>query len=113
MLTNISSRLASYINIGPFWTQNCNEVCIIVKYFRFLYQTYRWGDPPASHACDFEAALFHLITGQFDVKVEFVVAGTDYNMTALLWKICDAGIKLDIAVVLQSLSQSDELWDKI
>jgi len=47
------------------------------------------------------------------MKVEFVVAGTDYNMTALLRKICDAGIKLDIAVVLQSLSQSDELWDKI
>jgi len=46
------------------------------------------------------------------MKVEFIVAGTDYNMTALLWKICDAGIKLDIAVVLQCLSQSDELCEK-
>lgn len=46
------------------------------------------------------------------MEVELIVSGSDYNMAALLWKICDAGIKLDIAVVLQCLSQSDELWDK-
>lgn len=96
------------------WTFLLAKSQYYLQYFYFIInQTYRWSDPPASHACDFEAALLHLITGQFDVKVEFVVTSTNYNMTALLRKICDAGIKLDIAIVLQSLSQSDELWDRI
>lgn len=71
--------------------------------------TYRWSDSPAPHACDFKAAFLHLVVRQFDMKVELIVASADDDVAAFLGKIRDAGIKLDIAEVLQSLSQSDEL----
>lgn len=71
--------------------------------------TYRGRDSPASHARDLEAALLHLLTGQLDVEVELVVAGADNHLTALLREVGDAGVKLDVAVILQGLTQMDEL----
>lgn len=43
------------------------------------------------------------------MKVELIVAGADDDVAAFFRKIRDAGIKLDVAEVLQGLSQSDEL----
>lgn len=43
------------------------------------------------------------------MKVELIVASADDDVATFFGKIRDAGIKLDIAKVLQGLSQSDEL----
>lgn len=43
------------------------------------------------------------------MEVELVVAGADDHLAALLGEVCDAGVKLDVAVVLQGLAQMDEL----
>lgn len=74
------------------------------------FGTYGWSDSPAPHARDFKTSFLHLVVGQFDMKVELIVAGTDDDVAAFFRKIRDAGIKLDVAEVLQGLSQSDELW---
>lgn len=73
------------------------------------FGTYRGSDSPAPHARDFKAAFLHLVVGQFDVKVQLVVAGADDDVATFFGKIRDAGIELDVAKVLQGLSQSDEL----
>lgn len=71
--------------------------------------TYGRRDPPAPHACDFEAALLHLLAGQLDMEVELVVASADDHLAALLGEVGDAGVKLDVAIILQRLAQIDKL----
>lgn len=66
--------------------------------------TYGGRDSPAPHARDLEAALLHLLAGQLDVEVELVVAGADDHLAALLGKVGDAGVKLDVAIILQRLA---------
>lgn len=65
--------------------------------------TYRRRDSPTSHARDLKAPLLHLFVGQLDVEIELVVAGADDDLASLLGEICDARVKLDVAVVLESL----------
>lgn len=75
--------------------------------------TYGGRDSPAPHARDLEAALLHLLAGQLDVEVELVVAGADDDLAALLGEVGDAGVELDVAVILQGLAQMDELgWER-
>ena len=74
-----------------------------------MADTHRWCDPPASHARHLEAALLHLLAGQLHVEVELVVAGAHDHMAALLREVGHTWVEFDVAVVLQSLSQSDEL----
>lgn len=61
--------------------------------------TYRRRDSPTPHARDLEAPLLHLFVGQLDVEVELIVAGTDNDLTALLRKVGDTRVKLDIAII--------------
>lgn len=71
--------------------------------------TYRRRDSPTPHARDLEASLLDLLIGQLDVEVELVVAGADDDLAALLGEVGDARVKLDIAVIFESLTQVDEL----
>lgn len=66
--------------------------------------TYRRRDSPTPHARDLEAPLLHLFVGQLDVEVELVVAGADNDLAALLGEVSDARVKLDIAVIFESLT---------
>lgn len=66
--------------------------------------TYRRRDAPTPHARDLEAPLLHLLVGQLDVEVELIVAGADDDLAALLRKVGDTGVKLDIAIIFQSLT---------
>lgn len=43
------------------------------------------------------------------MEVELVVAGADDDLAALLGKVRDAGVELDVSVILQRLTQMDEL----
>lgn len=43
------------------------------------------------------------------MEVELVVAGADDDLAALLGKVRDAGVELDVSVILQGLTQMDEL----
>ena len=71
--------------------------------------TYRRSDPPAPHARDLEAPLLHLFIGQLDLEVKLVVACRDDHVTALLREVCHARVKLDVAKVLQRLTEPNEL----
>lgn len=71
---------------------------------RTLHSTYRRRDSPTPHACDLEAPLLHLLVGQLDMEVELVVAGADDDLAALLGEVGDARVKLDIAVIFESLT---------
>lgn len=71
--------------------------------------THRGRDPPAPHARDLEAALLDLLTRQPHLEVELVVACADNDMASLLREVGDAGVELEIAIVLQGLCQADEL----
>lgn len=66
--------------------------------------TYRRRDSPTPHARDLEASLLHLLVGQLDVEVELVVAGADDDLAALLGEVGDARVKLDVAVIFESLT---------
>lgn len=46
------------------------------------------------------------------MEVELVVAGADDDLAALLGEVGDARIKLDVAIIFQSLTQMDELKKK-
>lgn len=46
------------------------------------------------------------------MEVELVVAGADDHLAALLGEVGDAGVKLDVAVILQRLAQMDELGSR-
>lgn len=72
--------------------------------------THRGRDPPAPHARNLEAAFLDLLARQPHLEVELVVASADDDVASLLGEVRDAGIELEIAVVFQGLSQSDELW---
>lgn len=65
---------------------------------------YRRRDAPTPHARDLEAPLLHLFVGQLDMEVELIVAGADDDLAALLRKVGDTGVKLDIAIIFQSLT---------
>lgn len=80
-----------------------------LAHLRSLLHTYRRCDAPTPHAGDLEAPLLHLLVGQLDVEVELVVAGADDHLATLLREVGDAGVKLDVAVVFQSLAKMDEL----
>lgn len=71
---------------------------------RTLRSTYRRRDSPTPHARDLEAPLLHLLVGQLDVEVELVVAGADDDLAALLGEVGDTRVKLDIAVIFESLT---------
>lgn len=43
------------------------------------------------------------------MEVELVVAGADDDLAALLGEVGDAGVELDVAVILEGLAQMDEL----
>lgn len=43
------------------------------------------------------------------MEVELVVAGADDDLAALLGKVRDARVELDVSVILQGLTQMDEL----
>lgn len=43
------------------------------------------------------------------MEVELIVAGADDDLAALLGKVRDAGVELDVSVILQGLTQMDEL----
>lgn len=84
-----------------------------LAHLRSASHTYRRRDSPTPHAGDLEAPLLHLLVGQLDVEVELVVAGADDHLATLLREVGDAGVKLDVAVVFQSLAKMDELWRKM
>lgn len=71
--------------------------------------THRGRDPPAPHARDLEAAFLDLLARQPHLEVELVVASADNDVASLLREVSDAGVELEIAVVLQGLRQADEL----
>lgn len=71
--------------------------------------THRGRDPPAPHARHLEAALLDLLVRQPHLEVELVVAGADDDVASLLGEVGDAGVELEIAVVLEGLRQADEL----
>lgn len=74
--------------------------------------TYRRRDSPTPHAGDLEAPLLHLLVGQLDVEVELVVAGADDHLATLLREVGDTGVKLDVAVIFQSLTKMNELRER-
>lgn len=71
--------------------------------------THRGCDPPAAHSCDFETPLLDLLGRQLDLEVQLAVPSPNDNMTALLGKVRNTGVKLEIAIILESLCQADEL----
>ena len=66
--------------------------------------TYRRRDSPTPHARDLEAPLLHLFVGQLDVEVELIVAGADDDLAAFLGEVGDTRVKLDIAIIFESLT---------
>lgn len=81
-----------------------NSLILTLSHTDAHISTYRRRDSPTPHSCDLEASLLHLFVGELDVEVELVVAGTDDDLAALLREVGDTRVKLDIAIIFESLT---------